>query len=256
MKSDWEDAPDYLRSKKKPGPWRMVAILGVGSAITWGVIAVFAKPIVINVDQLKQAIHVDGKPLFSQQPAPLSYSEPEENLRLPSIPLDPPAQRVAYEPVSQPQPYASMEWTEEEKARAIASSQNVFSDKNYTPKQPASTYTPPATHRIAQAPQQTQQRQTKQVSRERTSKWIKSWNGGTNYLAEWLSVNNYIDGTSVCANHRRGSIDYRECRKAAKQHFHEECRAWRARYDSDRKTNSDRMKTRYCSAASRFNPMG
>ena len=62
-----------------------------------------------------------------------------------SIPIDPPAQRVAYEPASQPQPYASMEWTEEQKARAIASSQNVFSDKNYTPKQPASTYTPPAT---------------------------------------------------------------------------------------------------------------
>lgn len=70
MRSDWDDEPDYLRSKKKPSPWRMVAILGVGSAITWGVIAVFAKPIVINVDQLKQAIHVDGKPLFSQQPAP------------------------------------------------------------------------------------------------------------------------------------------------------------------------------------------
>lgn len=256
MKSNWDDAPDYLRSKKKPGPWRMAAILGVGSAITWGVIALFAKPIVIDVDQLKQAIHVDGKPLFSQQPAPQPYSEPEEPISLPSIPIDPPAQQVAYEPVSQTQPYASMEWTEEEKARAIASSRNVFSDKNYTPKQPASTYTPPATHRIAQAPQQTQQRQSKQVSREHTSKWIKSWNGGTNYLAEWLSVNNYIDGTSVCANHRRGSIDYRECRKAAKQHFHEECKTWRARYDSDRKTSSDRMKTRYCSAASSFNPMG
>ena len=70
MKSNRDDAPDYLRSKKKPGPWRMLAILGVGSAITWGVIAMFAKPIVINVDQLKQAIHVDGKPLFSQQQAP------------------------------------------------------------------------------------------------------------------------------------------------------------------------------------------
>lgn len=255
MKSSWDDAPDYLRSKKKPGPWRMVAILGMGSTITWGLIALFAKPIVINVDQLKQAIHVDGKPLFSKQPAPQLYSEPEA----PSIPIDPPAQRVARQPVNQPQPYALIVWTEEEKARAIASAQNVFNDNNYTPKQPASTYTPPAAHRIAKAPQQTQrtqQRQSKQVSNERTSKWIKSWNGGTNYLAEWLSVNNYIDGTSVCANHRRGSIDYRECRKAAKQHFHEECRTWRARYDSDRKTSSDRMKTRYCSAASSFNPMG
>ncbi|WP_341781325.1 hypothetical protein [Ectopseudomonas mendocina] len=250
MKSDWDDAPDYLRSKKKPGPWRMVAILGVGSAITWGVIALFAKPIVINVDQLKQAIHVDGKPLFSQQPAPQPYSEPEEPIRLPSLPIDRPAQRVAYEPVSQPQPYASIQWSKDDK-----SPKYEFSN-NYTPKQQINTYTPPATHRIAQAPQQTQKRQAKQVRNERTSKWIKGWDGGKNYLAEWLSVNNYIDGTSVCANHRRGSIDYRECRKAAKQHFHEECRTWRARYDSDRKTSSDRMKTRYCSAASSFNPMG
>lgn len=250
MKSSWDDAPEYLRRKKKPGPWRMVAILGVGSAITWGVIALFAKPIVINVDQLKQAIHVDGKPLFSQQPATQPYSEPEEPIRLPSLPIDPPAQRVAYEPVSQPQPYASIQWSKDDK-----SPKYEFSN-NYTPKQQINTYTPPATHRIAQAPQQTQKRQAKQVRNERTSKWIKGWDGGKNYKVEWLSVNNYIDGTSVCANHRRGSIDYRECRKAAKQHFHEECRTWRARYDSDRKTSSDRMKTRYCSAASSFNPMG
>jgi len=31
-----------------------------------------------------------------------------------------------------------------------------------------------------------------------------------------LAVNNYIDSSRVCANHRKGSIDYRECRKAAK----------------------------------------
>ena len=250
MKSDWEDAPDYLRSKKKPGPWRMVAILGVGSAITWGVIAMFAKPVVINVDQLKQAIHVDGKPLFSQQPAPRPYSEPEEPIRLPSIPIDPPAQRVVYEPVSQPQPYASIQWSKDDK-----SPKYEFSN-NYTPKQQINTYTPPATHRIAQAPQQAQQRQANRVQRERDGYWIDKWSGGARYYAEWEIVNNYIDGTSVCANHRRGSIDYRECRKGAKQFFKDECKGWSDRYRSDRKAWSDRMKQRYCSAASNFNPMG
>ncbi|MFK4072377.1 hypothetical protein ACI2KX_01555 [Ectopseudomonas khazarica] len=251
MKTDWDDAPDYLRSKKKPGPWRMVAILGVGSAITWGVIAMFAKPIVINVDQLKQAIHVDGKPLFSQQPAPQPYSEPEEPIRPPSIPVDPPVQDV--QPYQQTQ--ADIEWAEKSKAMAIERIRNSFNDNNYTPKQPANTYTPPAIQQVA-ATQRTEKRQTKQTSREQTARWIRSWNGGSKYLAEWVAVNNYIDGSSVCANHRRGSIDYRECRKAAKQHFHEECKTWRAKYDSDRKAHSDRMKTRYCSAASSFNPMG
>lgn len=250
MKSDWDDAPDYIRNNRKPSPWRTVVILGVGSATTWGLIALFAKPIVIDVNQLKQAIHIDGKSLFNQQPASQLYSEPEEPIRLPSIPIDPPVQQVEYQHNNQPQPYASIQWSKDDK-----SPKYEFSN-NYTPKQEINTYTPPATHRIAQTPQQTQQRQAKQVSRERTSKWIKSWNGGTNYLAEWVAVNNYIDSSSVCANHRKGSIDYRECRKAAKQHYHEECRSWRARYDNDRKDHSDRMKQRYCSAASSFSPMG
>ena len=71
MKSDWDDAPAYIRGKKKHSPWRMVAFLGVGSVITWGLIALFAKPIVIDIDQLKQAIRVDGQPLFSQQSGPI-----------------------------------------------------------------------------------------------------------------------------------------------------------------------------------------
>jgi hypothetical protein len=75
MKSDWDDAPDYIRNNKKQSPWRTVVILGVGSAITLGLITLFAKPIVIDVNQLKQAIRVDGQPVFSQQPAQ-TYSEP------------------------------------------------------------------------------------------------------------------------------------------------------------------------------------
>ncbi len=145
MKSDWDDAPDYLRSKKKPGPWRMVAILGVGSAITWSVIALFAKPIVINVDQLKQAIHVDGKPLFSQQPALQPYSEPEPSPSLSAIPTDPPVQDV--QPYQQTQ--ADIEWAEKSKAMAIERIRNSFNDNNYTPKQPANTYTPPAIQQVA-----------------------------------------------------------------------------------------------------------
>ena len=244
MKSDWDDAPDYIRNNKKQSPWRTVVILGVGSAITWGLIALFAKPIVIDVNQLKQAIRIDGQPVFSQQPAQ-TYREPLRSIQEPPAPFEP-APQVVHPPPSQ----ADIEWSEQQAALAAKRIQTSFNDNNYTPKQPASTYTPPAPHRIAQAPQQTQQRQAKQVSRERTSRWIKSWNGGSSYLAEWHALDNRIDGTSVCANHRKGSIDYRECRKAAKQHYHEECRTWRARYDNDRKDHSDRMKQRYCSASS------
>lgn len=230
----------------------MLAILGVGSAIIWGLIALFAKPIVIDVNQLKQAIRIDGQPLFSEQPAPRpvqDYSETIEPIRLPSIPLE-----RAQQPVTQKPSQAEIEWAERMEAIAQARAQNSFNDDNYIPRQPVNTYIPPVTQ-IATAPT-VSERKPRQVSRERTAKWIKSWNGGSNYFAEWISVNNYIDGGSVCANHRKGSIDYRECRKAAKQHYHEECRSWRAKYDNDRKDQSDRMKQRYCSAASSFSPMG
>lgn len=255
MKVDRDDVPDYLRSNKQRGSWRVLTILGAGSAITWGVIALYAKPIVINIDQLKQAIYIDGKPL-GQKSAPQVYEAPDPQLRLPSIPLDPPANRVVYQPTKQMQPQASIHWTDGEKARAGSSAKNVFNDSNYIPTQPANTYTPPTIHQIAVAPKPTEKSKTKQLRRERTAKRIKSWDGKASYSAEWYSINNYIDGTTVCANHRRGSIDYRECRKAAKQHYHEECRTWRARYENDRQDRSYKLKQRYCSAASSFSPMG
>lgn len=185
MKSDWDDAPDYLRNDKKQSPWRMVVILGVGSAITWGLIALFAKPIVIDVNQLKQAIRVDGQPLFGEppaQPQAPAYSEPAVSIRLPSLSLES-TQQVVQPPASK----AEIEWLERMEVIATERAKNNFNDNNYRPKQPANTYIPPATQ-IATAPT-VSERKPRQVSRERTAKWIKSWNGGSNYFAEWISVN-------------------------------------------------------------------
>jgi hypothetical protein len=249
MKSDWDDAPDYIRNNKKQSPRRTVVILGVGSVITWGLIALFAKPIVIDVNQLKQAIRVGGQPVFSEQPAQ-TYSEPLQPIQRSPAPFEP-----APPAVQSSQSQADIQWSKKQAALAEMLGKNSFNDDNYTPKQPTNVYTAPTYKQVTAARTQAE-RKTNTVRQERTSKWIKSWDGGTNYLAEWVAVNNYIDSSSVCANHRKGSIDYRECRKAAKQHFHEECRTWRARYDGGRKDHSDRMKKRYCSASSSFSPMG
>ncbi|MBB1521200.1 hypothetical protein [Aquipseudomonas guryensis] len=85
---------------------------------------------------------------------------------------------------------------------------------------------------------------------------IAKWSGGDTYQAAWQVLDNRIDYTSVCANHRRGSIDYRECRKGAKQFFKEQCRDWGKRWDADREPKSKRMEDRYCSASNGFSPMG
>lgn len=251
MRSDWDDAPEYLRNRKKPSPWRFLAILGIGSAVLSALAFTFGKPVVLDITQIKQGIHIGGKPWFNQeaeqpmqpvnQPSVASYEEPK-----PQALIEAKGQR----PLTQ----AEIDWFDAASARATERIQTSFSDDNYTPKRPANTYTPTA-QQVAASPVSSE-RKSRAVRRERTSRWIKSWNGGTNYLAEWIAINNYIDGTTVCANHRRGSIDFRECRKAAKQHFHEQCKTWRARFDNDRKDHSERMRTRYCGAASSFNPMG
>ncbi|MFI8743091.1 hypothetical protein [Stutzerimonas zhaodongensis] len=251
MRSDWDDAPEYLRSRKKQGPWRFLAILGIGSAVIAALALTFGQPIVLDMNQIKQGIRIGGKPLFNPEPAqpiqPVGQPSVENYEALTAVPSPAPQQRLLTQ--------EEIDWFAERSAEAAQSRQTSFNDDNYTPKQPASTYTPPVVREVAAKPASSERR-PRTVSRERTSTWIKSWNGGTNYLAEWVAVNNYIDRTSVCGNHRRGSIDYRECRKAAKQHFHEQCQTWRARFDGDRKDLSDRMKTRYCGAASSFNPMG
>jgi len=252
MRSDWDDAPGYLRNRKKPSPWRFLAILGIGSAVLSALAFTFGKPVVLDINQIKQGIHVGGKPWFNQEPA-----QPIQPVSQPAVAsYEAPAAAQESTRGQRQLSQEEIEWFEERTAAAVQARQTSFSDDNYTPKQPANTYTPPAVHRVAAATSTTSAPRSRSVNRERTSTWIKGWNGGINYRADWVSVNNYIDGSSVCANHRRGSIDYRECRKAAKQHFHEQCRAWRARFDSDRKDHSDRMKTRYCGAASSFNPMG
>lgn len=91
---------------------------------------------------------------------------------------------------------------------------------------------------------------------ERDVQSIPKWSGGGTYLAAWQVLDNRIDYTSVCANHRRGSIDYRECRKGAKQFFKNECRAWSKRWQADRTPANKRFEDRYCSAGNGFSPMG
>ncbi|WP_024679566.1 hypothetical protein [Pseudomonas syringae] len=75
---------------------------------------------------------------------------------------------------------------------------------------------------------------------------VWQWDRKRTYAAEWVVSGNQIDGTSVCRNWRRGSIEYRECRKGAKVYFKEQCK----------RLAESIIRQRYCSAASGFNPLG
>lgn len=78
---------------------------------------------------------------------------------------------------------------------------------------------------------------------------VPKWDGSGSYLANWEVQDNRVDYRSVCGNHRKGSIDYRECRKGAKQWFKGECNKL------SKTKNEDSLQDRYCSAADVFGPM-
>lgn len=89
---------------------------------------------------------------------------------------------------------------------------------------------------------------------EQATLW--QWDGKRTYFAQWLVEANRIDDASVCSNYRRGSIEYRECRKGAKVYFRDQCREWGKRGEQSAAAVSRSAQERFCNAASTFNPMG
>ncbi|WP_213909845.1 hypothetical protein [Stutzerimonas nitrititolerans] len=221
MRSDWDDAPDYLRNRKKPSPWRFLVILGIGSAVLSALAFTFGKPVVLDVNQIKQGIHVGGKPWFNQAP-----EQPIPPASQPSVAsYEAPAAEPTPVPQQRPLTQEEIEWFEERTAEAVQSRQTSFNDSNYTPRPVANTMQPPpARYYAARSTNSTQKRS---VSRQtHLSNW--SWENGHNKQRisgqfEWTVVNGQIDYNSVCQNYKRGSLVYRDCRKGAKVAFKRMC---------------------------------
>jgi hypothetical protein len=223
MRSDWDDAPEHLRSRKKQGPWRFLAILGIGSAVIAALALTFGQPIVLDMDQIKQGIHIGGKPLFKPEPAQPQHIQPISQPSVTSY------EAPALEPTPAPQQrqlsQEEIDWFAERSAEAVQSRQTSFNDSNYTPRPVANTMQPPpARYYASNSPSSTQ---TRSVSREtHLSNW--SWENGHNKQRvggqfQWTVVNDQIDFSSVCQNYKRGSLVYRDCRKGAKVAFKQIC---------------------------------
>ncbi|SIR05849.1 hypothetical protein SAMN05878282_1165 [Aquipseudomonas alcaligenes] len=217
MRADWDDAPSYL-SKRKTDSGLLIGVV-IGCAIT--ALGLYVSSRFMPEEQPEQAIAVT-----QQEPAPI------------------------YEEVEPPQysaPTPSEKFWQDQKRREEQRRQAAYNESNYTPRGADNVV---STEGIRQSSAYQNNRSGSSQSSERTidheGQWIPKWGGGGSYFAKWTAINNQIDGRTVCANHKRGSIDYRECRKAAKQWFHNQCRL----------ESSEQQKQRYCSAASRFSPMG
>jgi len=174
--------------------------MGIGSAVLSALVFTFGKPVVLDVNQIKQGIHVGGKPWFNQEP-----EQPMQPVGQPSV--------ASYEaPAAEPTP-------------ALQQRQTSFNDGNYTPRPVANTMQPPPARYYAAS--STNSTQKRSVSRQtHLSNW--SWEKGHNKQRisgqfEWTVVNGKIDYNSVCQNYKRGSLVYRDCRKGAKVAFKGMC---------------------------------
>lgn len=221
MRSNSDDAPEYVRNKKKPSPWRFLTILGICSAVLSTVAFTFGKPVVLDVNQLKQAVHVGGKPWFNQEPAQSIQPVSQPSVASYEAPVAAPAPNPLQRLLSQEE----IEWFEEGSERALQQRQTSFNDNNYTPRPVTNTMQPPpARYYAANSTNSTQKRS---VSRQtHVSNW--SWENGHNKQRisgqfEWTVVNGQIDYNSVCQNYKRGSLIYRDCRKGAKVAFKQIC---------------------------------
>lgn len=182
-------------------------------------------------------------------------------LQLPSPPV--PAPPLARIPPAQPAQAAAplAAPTRPSQTSTASARQTDFNDHNYVPR-PADNIISSreirqssAYRQITQARAPTQQTVRQQSVTHETA-WVRQWSGHARYLAEWAVHNNRVDYASVCTNHRRGSIDYRECRKAVKQHFKRICQQSRERYAQSADAEALAREQRYCSAANGFSPMG
>lgn len=234
MRSDWDDAPDYLKARNRRSDVGRFLVAGVLGLCVTG-LAMYVMSISIMRRQSAESVPaVIEAPRSSGENQRVVMDEPIK-----------PAERTS----------EALFWSDLDVGKAPAK-QTDFNDSNYVPRQPQNIVSTEALRNSEAYRRQASAPATKTVRVEHDAQWVDKWSGGGSYLAEWASINNRIDSTSVCANHKRGSIDYRECRKGAKQFFKAQCRAWDEKYEDAGSDWSYRMRERYCSAASSFSPMG
>lgn len=201
MRIDRDNIPDHIHTRKKTSPWRLLAILGIGSAAFWTLAMMFGKPIIIDLEQIKRGIR------FAEQPA--SPPEYPQTMAKPRA-LEELLQEL---PRSEPKP---------------ATRQTSFNDDNYQPRGAVNTYTPPPAQRIAYARPEPAKRPSTRITHNAPWAWEnghqKNRTGGH---FQWTEVNGAIDWSSVCSNYRSGSIEYRDCRKGAKVAFKNMCNGHR-----------------------------
>ncbi len=213
--------PEYMRQKRARSHWRMLVIIGIGSALTWVLIALYAKPIVIDVTKLRQAFRFDGKSVFNSETQPFMQAPAP-------LPDSKVSQPIYYQEPTQ----ASISWDQKSTNVDLnkGQRQTVFNDQNYTPKKTINTIQPPPKQFFASAEPPPPREQTRRITHEGSWVWESAdHKKASSGLFHWTEINGRVDLSSVCkGDYKYGSIEYRDCRKGAKVYLARLCKSYHA----------------------------
>lgn len=109
---------------------------------------------------------------------------------------------------------------------ASAGRQTSFSDDNYVPRRDVNVMESQHVREYAQVqPQRAERPRQRGLNGSGVAHF--RWEDARRRITRWQTTytfqNSRIDTTSFCSNYRRGSIEYRTCRKGAKQWLGEQC---------------------------------
>lgn len=128
MKADMDDMPEYLKTRKKDSPWRMVAIMAIGTGVVVGGLSLFGGGFIESAKKIASGDGLrDDIGLLQPQPKQQESARPQGAV----------ARRETYTP---PQTFRTDEPLVIERAGAYEpehtqpEKQTVFNDQNYRPQ--------------------------------------------------------------------------------------------------------------------------
>lgn len=122
MHAEEDDIPEHLRVKRKDSS-RTLAIVAIGSMITGAFMLMFAKPVVVDIAQIRKGIRFDGQQIFDEPYRRVEHAPIQQR-------VEPQYRQPQAEPITR---WESPSRTVEQQP---AARQTSFNDQNYKPSNP------------------------------------------------------------------------------------------------------------------------
>lgn len=217
MKANFKDRPYAVTPKRETDQWFIFASLV--TCIAGGLLYLNKDKLAITFDSsVSKVVH------FLKKPGQEKSTQENEDTAQNSHPKRQ-AQPAAIRPEDVTSPMLE-QWEREDRGKQ-QKRQTVFNDDNYIPRGADNIISAVSPKRTTTYSQQKPQKRSFSNTHWQYWRWESYGSGFTTKTKSgrfsYVETERGIDTNSVCANYKRGSFDYRDCRKAAKQWFKSQC---------------------------------